>query len=516
MKWRHLLLLICLTSTRTVAAGDSRPNILLIVADDLGFSDLGCYGGEIQTPNLDRLAADGIRFTQFYNCSVCNVTRAAMMTGLHPRFGKAGLLRPNMATIPELLRQAGYSTSMSGKWHLGGAPNRPTDRGFDEFYGVMIGAVNHFDPTLPDPPGMKHAGPAKPFVHNVTPITHVPNGYYTTDAFADHAVQQIHKLSKGARPYFLHLAFTAPHYPLMALPEDIAKYRGRYEDGYTELRRERYRRLVEMQLISKDWNMPDPDPSVGVWRYDLSPKEWELVADPRWEAAKMEVYAAMVDRMDQAIGRVLAAVKETGAEEQTLVVFMSDNGACGSESSAAAYKAYQAGVETGSKNSYILGGSGWAYAQSSPFRRFKTWTYEGGISTPMIIRWPGNIRQNGLSHAVAHVVDLMPTFLSAATVAVPEQFHGQPLVPLEGVDLMPLLLRQESHNEREIGWYLYGSRAYRSGKWKLVWGVTTKRWELYDMEVDRTETSDLADAHPDIVSELVSKWQTWAKRSELP
>ncbi len=516
MKWFHLLLLSFFMNAGTIVFGESRPNIILIVADDLGFSDLGCYGGEIQTPNLDRLAAEGMRLTQFYNCSVCNITRAAMLTGLHPRFGKAGLLRPNIATIPELLRQAGYATTMSGKWHLGGEPTRPIDRGFDEYYGVMIGAVNHFDPTLPDPPGMKHAGPAKPFVHNAVPITSVPKGYYTTDAFADHAVQQIHDLSKRAQPYFLHLAFTAPHYPLMAFPEDIAKYHGRYDDGYTALRQERYRRLVELQLISMKWDLPNPDPKLGDWRYDLSPKEWNSVADPGWESAKMEVYAAMVDRMDQAIGRVLAAVKETGAEERTLVVFMSDNGACGSDSSAAAYKNYQAGVPTGSQHNYILGGSGWAYAESSPFRRFKTWTYEGGISTPMIVRWPGKIHQNSVTHAVAHVVDLMPTFLNAASVTVPEQFNSQTLLPLEGVNLMPLLMGKESENEREVGWYLYGSRAYRSGKWKLVWGVSAKRWELYDMEADRTETRDLADQNPILVGDLASKWQTWAERSEVP
>lgn len=505
------------TFASPVAAADAkRPNIILIVADDLGFSDLGCYGGEIRTPNIDRLAAEGLRLTQFYNNAVCNVTRASMLTGLNPRFGKGVLLHGNMVTIAEVLQQAGYATAMSGKWHLGGRPTRPIDRGFQEYYGVMIGAVNYFDPTLPDPPPIKHAGPPDPFVHNGTPINSVAADYYATDAFVDHAVAQIREFSKGDKPYFLHLAFTAPHYPLQALPEDIARYKGHYRKGYTVQRQERYRRLIELNLISEKWKLPDPDRKLGDWRYDLEPKDWDSLADKEWESAKMEVYAAMVDRMDQGVGRVMAAVKESGGDENTLVIFFSDNGGCGSASSEAAYRAFKEGKPIGGKDSYILCGPGWATVQSAPFRRYKTWTYEGGISTPMIVRWPGRITPRINTRAVGHVVDLMPTLLDVAGVDYPSRFGGENILPVEGISLKSMLVGDVNQGERELGWYLYGSRAYRSGQWKIVWGVTAKKWELYDMEADRTETNDLAAIHPDIVGRLTATWQKWAQRSGVP
>lgn len=496
------------------AAETKRPNIVLIVADDLGFSDLGCYGGEIRTPNIDRLAAEGVRLTQFYNNAVCVLTRASMLTGVSPRFGRGRLLQNNMVTIAEVLQQAGYATAMTGKWHLGGHPTRPIDRGFQEYYGAMIGAINYFDPNLPLP--TKHAGPPEPFVHNETPVKSVPPDYYATDAFADHAVAQIRQLAKGDKPYFLHLSFFAPHYPLHARPEDIAKYRGHYREGYTVLRQNRYRRLIELNLISKDWKLPDVDRKLGDWRYDLEPEPWDSRADKEWESAKMEVYAAMVDSMDQAVGRVMAAIKESGTDENTLVIFFSDNGACGSESSEAARQAFMEGKPIGDKDSYILVGSGWATAQSSPFRRFKTWTYEGGISTPMIVRWPGRIEPRVNTRAVGHVVDLMPTLLDVAGVNYPSQFGGKDILPVEGISLKPMLTRDADLGDRELGWFLYDSRAYRSGKWKAVWGVTAKRWELYDMETDRTETNDLAAVHPDILRKLTAAWHTWAQRTGAP
>ncbi len=500
----------------TLVAQPAKPNIVLIVADDLGFSDVGCFGGEIRTPNLDRMAAEGMRFTQFYNCAVCNATRAAMLTGVNPRFGKGGFLRRNMVTAAEALQAAGYATAMSGKWHLGGAPTRPIDRGFQEYYGVMIGAVNQFDPTLPDPPPMKHAGPPEPFVHNAAPVKSVPADYYTTDAFTDHAVAQIQKLSKEGKPFFLHLAYTAPHYPLQARPEDIARYKGRYQEGYTVLRKQRYQGLMDLGLISKQWTLPEADKKLGDWRYDVAPVPWDAVKDKGWEAAKMEVYAAMVDRMDQGIGRVLAALKEGGVDEHTLVLFFSDNGACGSHSSGAAHQAYMNGQPVGDKNSYILGGPGWACASSSPFRRFKTWTYEGGISTPMIVRWPEKVKAGGLTHEVSHVVDLLPTFLELAGTEYPKVTGGEVTLPMEGRSMAPLLAGKQVDGERELGWYLYGSRAWRQGKWKAVWGVTAKRWELYDMEADRTETRDLGAEQPGVVKRMAVAWREWADKSEVP
>jgi arylsulfatase A-like enzyme len=515
---RRSILLFCTAiffASFSQAADVLRPNIVLIVADDLGFSDLGCYGGEISTPNLDTLANEGMRWTQFYNCAVCNLTRAALMTGLHPRFGKGGLLRNNMVTLVEVLRSTGYRTAMSGKWHLGGEPHRPIDHGFQEYYGIMIGAVNYFDPLLPDPPGYQHAGPANPFVHNGTPIQNVPENYYATDAFADHAIEQIRELSQAEQPFFLHIAFTAPHYPLQALPEDIAKYRGRYDEGYEVVRKRRYQRLVELGLISTTCKLPEPDAKHGEGRYDLAPTPWNAVEDPEWESSKMEVYAAMVDRLDQAIGRVLSTLKERKLDENTLVIFFSDNGACASRSSTAAYKKFQNGVVTGSKDTYILGGPGWACAQSSPFRRYKTWTYEGGISTPMIVRWPGHVSVSSQTDFVSHLVDWMPTLIDVSGAEYPRSYQSQEITPFEGVSLKSILLGEKSSEARELGWSLYGSRAYRVGKWKIVWGAGRERWELYDMDVDRTETNDLSKQHPELVAQLAEGWRSWAKRSEL-
>lgn len=513
---RRFALPLCMTGFSFAAApAAEKPNVVLIVADDLGYSDLGCYGGEIETPHLDRLAAEGMRFTQFYNCAVCNATRISMLTGLHPRFGTGTLWRDGMTTLAEVLRPQGYATAMSGKWHLSGAPTRPIDRGFQEYYGVMIGAVNHFDPTRPDPPGMKHSGPARPFVHNTEPVLKVPPGYHTTDAFTDHAIEQIRRFTAKHRPFFLHLAYTAPHYPLQARPEDIAKYRGRYRQGYAVLREQRHRRAIQRGVIDAQAALPPPDAQGGKERYDLAPEPWEQ-ADQAWEAAKMEVYAAMVDHMDQGIGRVLDALRETGVEDDTLVIFFSDNGGCASHSSAAAHAAFRQGQPAGGADSYILGGPGWATVQSAPFRRYKTWTYEGGISTPMIVRWPGRVKAGALSKHVAHVVDLMPTLLELTSAKPPEEVRGVRALPLEGRSLIPILTGAGVGTQRELGWQLYGSRAYRSGRWKIVWPVSKKKWELYDMTADRTETHDLAVEHPDMVKKLAGAWQAWARHGGQP
>ena len=515
-------LAVGLTNSTPVLGGKrKRPNILMIVADDLGFSDLGCYGSEIQTPNLDKLASRGMRFTQFYNCAVCNVSRVAMLTGVNPRFGKPNLLRENMVTIAEVLKEAGYATSMSGKWHLGGHPTTPNDRGFQEYYGSMIGAMNYFDPTLPDPPFVHHSGPKHPFVHNDTVITSVPDGYYSTDAFTSHAVDQIRKFSREDKPFFLHLAYNAPHYPMQAPADEIAKHRGRYDKGYLDLRQRRHEGLIRQKIISDKWTLPAPDKKLGNWRYDLEPEVWESIVDKKWEIEKMEVYAAMVERMDYGVGRVLKALKDNGVEENTIIVFFSDNGGCASDIPStdekyAEYRAYNKGKKAGGKDTYVFCGPGWAAAQSSPFRRYKTWTYEGGLSTPMIVSWKGKIERGTMTDAVGHLVDLMPTFLDICSVKYPSEYNGNSILPVEGVSLKDVLFGKKPGRERELGWYLYGSRAYRIGKWKLVWGVTARKWELYDMETDRTETHDLSSANADIVRKLTESWTKWAARSQVP
>lgn len=517
-RWLGSVLALLVGTAAAAAPTASTPNIVLIVADDLGYSDLGSFGGEIATPNLDRLASEGLRMTQFYNCSVCNPTRAGFLTGLYPRFVPGGRLaqgvqlRDDMVTLAEVLRAAGYATAMTGKWHL---PGHPLDRGFEEYYGVMTGAADYFNPLQEDPAWLNHRRGTGYFVHNRTPVEQVPADFYATDAFTDHAEQQIQALASGTRPFFLHVAYTAPHYPLQARAEDMARYRGRYRAGYEVLRRERHDRLRALGLVRPEWTLPDPDRRLTAWRYDLEPTPWSEVADRNFESARMEAYAAMVDRMDQGIGRLLKAIAAAGASSRTLVVFFSDNGGCASDPAPEEYAAFKRGVVPGGPGSYLLPGPGWATAQSSPFRRYKTSTYEGGITTPMIVRWPARIAAGGRSDAVGHVVDLMPTFAEAAGARYPETRGPTRVLPSEGKSLIPAWTTGVEA-ERDLGWYAYGSRAFRSGKWKAVWWVTKETWELYDMEADRTETHDLAAREPARLQMLVDRWTEWSERVEIP
>ena len=496
------------------------PNIVLILADDLGFSDLGCYGGEIRTPNLDRLARDGMRFTQFYNCAVCVTTRAALLTGLHPRRRGNRLLHENMATLAEVLGSTGYRTSLCGKWHLGSSsPNRPTDRGFEEYYGVASGCCNYFDPSRPDPDF--YGGKRRPFLDNQTPVTEFPDDYYTTDAFTDHAVRQIRRFAAGPNPFFVHVCYTAPHFPLHAKPDDIARYAGRYDDGYFALRERRYRRMIDLGLMRADWRLSGPDRRLGEFAYDYNITPWNEVEDPAREKRRMEVYAAMVDCMDQSVGRVLDALDTAGVADDTLVMFLSDNGGCASfpgyldkqqRAGREAYnKALPGGIET-----YEFVAPGWGWAQCAPFRRYKVWTYEGGIATPLIVRWPSVVEAGSKTDHIGHVVDFMPTLLELSGAEYPRERKGQAVTPFEGQSLVPVLRGREPAGQRSICWYLFGNRAIRQGRWKLVWGVTAKRWELYDMQGDRTETNDLAEKYPDRVAQMKAAWGEWAEQTGVP
>ena len=493
------------------------PNILMIVADDLGFSDLGCYGGEIQTPNLNRLATEGVRLTQFYNNAVCVVTRASMMTGLYPRFGPAGFLRANMMTIPELLRQAGYRTALVGKWHLGSqSPNRPTDRGFEEYYGVPSGCCNYFNPAQPDPKFYDGTAKRRPFVHNQESIDQFPDSYYTTDAFTDRAADNLHRMAAARKPFFLNVCYTAPHFPLQAKPEDISRYHRKYAQGYFALREQRYQRQLSLGIISSLWSLSPLDTKIGDWNYDYAVEPWEKVQDREREQRRMEVYAAMVDSLDQGIGRLLKALDDEGVRENTLVLFFSDNGGCASlPVDSKGYQAYNAGKTIGSQESYEFCGPGWGWAQNAPFRRHKAWTYEGGIATPFIARWPGKIKPNSISHQVAHVIDLLPTFAELSGTSYPKATKGHPLLPLEGSSFSSVL-KGQTRTSPALLWQLYGNRAIRQGKWKLVWGVTRGKWELYDIEGDRTETRDLALQNPERVKRMSGAWNRWAERHEVP
>jgi len=493
-----------------------RPNIVLIVADDLGFSDLGSYGGEIRTPNLDQLATSGMRFTQFYNNAVCVVTRASMMTGLYPRFGSGGFLRNNMITLAELLQQADYHTVLTGKWHLGNtAPNRPTDRGFEEYYGVPSGACNYFNPAQPDPRFYDGVGKRRPFVHNTRPVDSFPEDFYTTDAFTDHAVQQIGRLARSGKPFFLNVAYTAPHFPLQAKPEDVARYQGKYSAGYIELRRQRYHRQLKLGILNPNWQLSEPDTSAGIWNYDYAIVPWESVRDQDRQQRLMEVYAAMVDRLDQGIGRILQALKDQGIQKSTLVLFFSDNGGCASlPVDREGYQSYNKGKIIGTGTSYEFCGPGWGWAQNTPFRRYKAWTYEGGIATPFIASWPTQIRPGTVTHQVAHVIDLLPSLAELAGARYPTVYQRRRLLPFEGTSLWPVL-KGGTRPAPELSWFLLGNRAIRQGRWKLVWGLSKRQWELYDLEQDRTETHDLAAMYPERASQLERSWRRWANRSEV-
>ena len=504
-----------------------RPNIVLIMADDLGFSDLGCYGGEIETPHLDRLAGEGMRFTQFYNCGVCRTSRTSLLTGLHPRRVKGRLLHDNMTTLAEVARSAGYRTALIGKWHF--PVTKPTDRnrlptrrGFDEYYGFAAGCCNYFNPAKPFPDFYRGQGP-EPFLDQETPLTEFPPDYYTTDAFTIRAVEQVERFARAEdeAPFFLHLCYNAPHYPLHAKPRDIAKYKGRYDEGYFALREKRARRLVELGLADPRWKLSEPDPQVSQLPYDYAVTPWEKLSTPTREKRRMEVYAAMVDSMDQGIGRVLAALERTGISDDTLVVFLSDNGGCASHSGyhdAEIRKAHQAYNKElpGGVDTYDYVAQGWGWAQNAPFRRYKVWTHEGGISTPLIARWPGVIQPGSLTHQLGHVVDFMPTLLEVSGAAYPQKRNGVAVLPTDGISLLPVFEGRERQGHKLLCWYLYGNRAVRQGKWKLVWGGNVKSWELFDMEQDRTETNDLAARYPQRVEQMEADWLRWAKQTGAP
>ncbi len=482
------------------AAGsaDERPNVVLIMCDDMGYSDIGCYGGEVNTPNLDRLAAGGLRFKQFYNCAKCTTTRASVVTGLHPRQGKGGLLRENMVTIGEVLGAAGYQTSLSGKWHLGSsAPRRPIDRGFQEYYGLMDGCCNFFNPAQRDP--AYKGSRVRVFGHNDKLIKEFPDDFYTTDAFADHAADTIRRYGANEKPFFVHVCFTAPHYPLHAKPKDIQKYLGKYGMGWYELRKQRHKRQLEMGLVDPNWPLAPEDPKVGDWDGIENRELWEL---------RMSVYAAMIDSMDQGIGRILAALDESKTADNTLVLFLSDNGGCSELPEGADFQ-----HPAGPKEYYTSVGPGWGWAQNTPFRRYKSWVHEGGISTPLIARWPGVVEPGTLTNQVGHIIDFMPTCIELAETAYPSQFNGQKILPCEGKSLVPILQGKERKPHETLCWFWSGNRAVRQGKWKLVWEKSNAQWELYDVVSDRTELNDLAGDQPERAKQMAEVWYGWANET---
>ncbi|MDF1656636.1 MAG: arylsulfatase [Verrucomicrobiales bacterium] len=498
-----LFLSLWLQSTKADPGTSAPPNIILIMADDMGWSDIGSFGGEIATPNLDRLASEGKRFTQFYNNGKCTTTRASLLTGLYPRNGGKGieLLTDNMVTLGEALKDAGYATGLSGKWHNGSkAPHRPFDRGFQSSYGLWDGCCNFFDPSMQDPPFK--GSRVRFFGQNDQRITDFPENYFTTEAFTDHAVATIRRHVENGTPFFHYIAHTAPHYPLHATPEDIAKFEGRYAAGWDELRKARYERQVEMGLIDPD-KFPNPGPNPNNRSWESIPEE-----ERAWEARRMEVYAAMVYRMDAEVGRVLDLLDGLKAAENTLVIFLSDNGACPEE---------PGGRLTdqlfGPSEFYGHVGPDWAYAQNTPLRLYKSTSHEGGIATPLLARWPNAIEAGTSTDAVGHIIDFMPTFLELAGGAYPLSRKGLPIIQEEGVSLASVLKSENTEFERPapLFWHWAGSRAIREGDWKLVWEKGgEKGWELYQLGADRTETVNRAEGQRGLVQRMAKKWEAWA------
>ncbi|MBN2473197.1 MAG: arylsulfatase [Pirellulales bacterium] len=519
-------------------AAAPRPNILVILLDDLGFSDLGCYGGEIQTPNMDRLAENGLRFTQFYNASRCCPTRAALMTGLYPhqvglRYNGRSLTHDGV-TIAEVLRAAGYQTAMAGKWHLSktltldadhlrwvnhqidppGQPFGPIDsypihRGFQRHYGIIWGVIDYYDPFS--------------LVEGERPVKEVPDGYYITDAITDYAVRCVRDMARRDRPFFLYVAHCAPHWPLHALPEDIAKYRDAYRDGWHALREARYRRQIEKGLFDPA-STPLPE-LMG------RGSDWDELDRPgrKLQAAKMAVHAAMVDRVDQGVGRVLAALEATGRLDDTILFVLADNGASpevpaepGYDRTGATrdgtpvrYRGF-APEEIGGETTYTGIGAYWANAANTPFRYWKKESFEGGNHTPLIVHWPAGLKTppGGVTAQTGHVIDVMPTCLELAGAEYPQTFGGHDVLPVEGRSLVPILRGERRQGHPVLYFEHEGGRAVRQGNWKLV-AAERRRWELYDMATDRTETTDLADRHPQRVAQMAAMWDRWAEKVKL-
>ena len=543
----HCFAFLAVLAIATLAEAADRPNIILIMADDMGYSDLGCYGGEIETSTLDGLAADGLRFTQFYNTGRCCPTRASLLSGLYPHQagvgwmmtdrghdGYQGDLNNNCRTIAEALRPAGYSTYGVGKWHVtrfvqpdGPKHNWPLQRGFDRFYGTITGAGSFFDP-----------GTLTRDNTNISPFAdpeYTPDTYYYTDAISDHAVQFIdeHAEEQDDKPFFMYVAYTCAHWPMHALEEDIAKYHGRYDDGYAPIREDRLRRVRELGLVPED---NDPAPLVG---------DWENFEDKAWESRCMEVYAAMVDNMDRGIGRIVDELEEHDKLDNTLIMFLQDNGGCQEgngrrgdwqrpveaslEPIAAdairldvVPKQNRAGVPTltgpgimpGPEDTYIAYGINWANVSNTPFREYKHFVHEGGISTPLIAHWPAGIERHGqLEHQPGHLIDLMATCVDLAEADYPTEVNGEPIKPLEGRSLAPAFHGEQIDREA-LYWEHEGNRAIRVGDWKLV-AKENRPWELYDISSDRGEQHDLATQMPEKVEELSEMWDAYAERADV-
>lgn len=549
---KKVLLLSCITlaSLSLFAASAKRPNIMIILSDDMGFSDLGCYGGEIQTPNLDRLAANGVRFTQFYNNARCCPSRASLLTGLYPHEagvghmtddkgydGYRGQLNRECVTIPEVLGPAGYRAYMCGKWHVcrnnkpdGDKSDWPIQRGFEKYYGTITGAGSYYDPTT--------LCRQNTFITPENDPEYHPTQFYYTDAIADNVVRflQQHAKESPDKPFFFYVAFTAAHWPMHAKEKDIAKYHGKYDGGYDPIRSARIERAKKLGLIDKN--------------VELSPEagDWSNIHNKAWESRCMEVYAAIVDCMDQGIGRILDQLRAQNQLDNTLILFLQDNGGCAEpmnrmqsngkgpddlkpfgpndlqpqiwppmQTRDGRWVRRGEGVMPGPPDTYIAYGKNWANVSNTPFREYKHWVHEGGISTPLIAHWPGGIsasKRNRLEIQPGHLVDLMATCVDLAGAQYPTEHNGEKIKQREGISLVPAFTDSSLKRKQPIFWEHEGNRALRDGNWKLV-AKEDQNWELYDMSKDRSEMHDLSQKQADRVKKMAAEWDIIAARADV-
>ena len=544
-------LLFLMVAICGVASGKTQPNVLLIMSDDMGFSDLGCYGSGIETPNLDSLAREGVRFTQFYNMGRCCPTRASLMTGLYPHQagighmmedrghdGYRGILNKNCATIAEVMKGNGYRTYMCGKWHLsrfldpkGNISAWPVQRGFEQFYGTINGGGSFYDPTS--------LCRQNTFITPENDPEYKPKEkFYYTEALSDNAVRflQQHGKESPDKPFFMYLAYTAAHWPMHALERDIAKYKGKFDNGYEPVRKARFEKLKQLGFLDAKW--------------DLSPQagDWSKIENKKWEARCMEVYAAMIDNMDQGIGKIIAQLKADGQFDNTLIFFLQDNGGCAEnmgrtiptdqptttpkpmgkdELQPKIWPPMQTrdgrwvrrgpGVMPGPEDTYMGYGRDWANVSNTPFREYKHWVHEGGIGTPLIVHWPAGIpksRNGKLETQPGHLIDIMATCVDVSGAKYPAELNGNKIRPMEGVSLQPAFKGKSLQRKQPIFWEHEGNRAVRDGKWKLV-AKENQPWELYDMERDRTEMHDLAAKNSQRAQEMAAQWDRWAARANV-
>jgi arylsulfatase len=500
-----------------------RPNIVLILADDMGYSDLGCFGSQVNTPNLDRLAHEGVRMTQFYNNARSCPSRAALLTGLYPhQAGVGGMtdtdipvpeyqgyLNEHCMTLGELLKESGYSTYLSGKWHVGEEKESwPHARGFEKCFSSIKGAGSYFD-FLPYRNEKWPPGNDLIVVNDDKQIEPPDTQFYVTDVYTDYALEYLQG-HDPEKPFFLYLGYTAPHWPLHALPEDIAKYEGKYQMGWDSLRMQRYHNLIEMGLIHPATKLSERNEKVQAWD-SLSDEEQEH------QERMMTVYAAMIDRMDQNIGRIIEQLEFSGQLDNTLIIFLSDNGGCRAGNlaySSYSHERFDPEALPGTPESFTGYGAGWANASNTPYRLYKSQTHEGGIATPFIAYYPRKFGKNKIIQSPAHIVDILPTFAELAGTSYPETYNGNQLKPLQGKSLVPLLTENKSMEKRTMFFEHMDNKAVINGHWKLV-KRKGQDWELYDLETDRGETNNLVGKKPGLANDLKEKYNAWAKENKV-